>query len=126
MLNSDHIEAIKRTEVGKVAKKYGASVVYLRVLCERDVLIGRTISAWNLGEFYEGASSVWKGKEKPAVVKLREFWRRTPHHYDWKDEGGGTWVPKKLKIAKLITLDTTDGKTWKKEVTAIAKKLLSQ
>ncbi|HEY9582744.1 MAG TPA: AAA family ATPase [Candidatus Paceibacterota bacterium] len=121
---ADYIDPIKRRELEKELKNQNARLCYVRVTCDRDVWIGRVVNVKNQGEFYEGASSTWRGSKRGTVVKLRELWRRTPWHYRWSNEGGGTWKLAQLTLKNMLTIDTTEERLWQKQVTKVAKILL--
>ena len=128
VLTSDFIDAQKRSTLEKKAKQFGVRVIYIRTFCDRDVMIGRIVSARynnDVNDFFGGASTTRRGNQKyrGAIVKLREMWRRTPHHYRWVDKGGGAWVLKKLPIRFFADIDTTNPKKWRTEVKRIAQKL---
>ena len=122
ILDSDFVTSKKRKmlerKIGKAAK-----IFYLRTFSDRDVLIGRLISAkYTPNDLYGGASTNWQGKNKGAVVALREMWRRTPRHYRWSEKGGGTFLLKKLPIKFIAEIDTTT-QNWKTQVKKAAKKI---
>jgi len=122
ILDSDFVTLKKRKmlkrKIGKAAK-----IFYLRTFSDRDVLIGRLISAkYTPNDLYGGASTNWQGKNKGAVVALREMWRRTPRHYRWSEKGGGTFLLKKLPIKFIAEIDTTT-QNWKTQVKKAAKKI---
>ena len=122
ILDSDFVTSKKRKmlerKIGKAAK-----IFYLRTFSDRDVLIGRLISAkYTPNDLFVGASTNWQGKNKGAVVALREMWRRTPHHYRWSEKNGGTFLLKKLPIKFVAEIDTTS-QSWKTQVKKAAKKI---
>ena len=122
ILDSDFVTLKKRKmlkrKIGKAAK-----IFYLRTFSDRDVLIGRLISAkYTPNDLYGGASTNWQGKNKGAVVALRAMWRRTPRHYRWSEKGGGTFLLKKLPIKFIAEIDTTT-QNWKTQVKKAAKKI---
>lgn len=120
VLTSDFVDVQKRRVLEKKAKQFDARVAYIHTFCDRDVLIGRIISRRyqnNVNDFFGGASAVWQGNQKyrGAIVKLREMWRRTPHHYQWINKNGGVWTLKKLPIRFFAEIDTTDPKNGKRK-----------
>ncbi|HCR52558.1 TPA: hypothetical protein DIV48_02830 [Candidatus Kaiserbacteria bacterium] len=129
ILDFDFIDAKKRATVRQKARRAGVRTIFVCTYCDHDVMAGRVISAaYHAGGFFGGASSRWKGnaQSKGAVVKLREMWRRTPHHYRWVNTGGGRWVIKNPPCAVFADIDTTDPISWKRKVRQCAKKLLQQ
>ncbi|MBI2097284.1 MAG: hypothetical protein HYT40_04055 [Candidatus Sungbacteria bacterium] len=125
VLDSDFADAAKRRSAAALARKTSARLHFVRVIADRDVMIGRTVhNAPSL--FFRGASANWHGsdRERGLVVKLREFWRRTPLHYTWNPKGGGSWKLKPLRGPITATIDTTNGQSWKKAVVNAAKKLI--
>lgn len=127
VIDSDFIDAKKRSELVRGAKKFGARVMFVRVYVNPDVAIGRMMTARYRNQpddFFGGAATKWHGKpqKRGAVVKIREMLRRTPHHYRWSEKGGGTWMLKNPPFVDF-SVDTTDGKTWKQQVREIARKL---
>lgn len=125
VIDSDFVDAGKRNALEKKARAFGARVVYVRVCVEPDIAIGRMMSASyrkSADDFFGGAVSVWKGRQSGAVVKFREMWRRTPHHYHWNEKNGGMWALRKFPFVDFL-VDTTEGKIWKKQIVDIARKL---
>lgn len=125
VIDSDFVDAKKRKVLEKKALILGVRIAYVRVCVNHDVAIGRMISASyrkSQDDFFGGAVSVWRGKQSGAVVKIREMWRRTPHHYRWNKKNGGVWILRKFPFVDFL-IDTTDGKTWKKWIVEIARKL---
>jgi len=128
IFDSDHIDQKKRASVREKMKGSGARLVFMRTHCDLDVVVGRILTASyrnHQDDFFGGASSKWQGnaQSKGAAVKVREMWRRTPHHYRWENKVGGKWILKKLPFAIFIEIDTTGD--WKREIPKISKKLSS-
>jgi len=127
VLDSDFVDEKKRASVREKARKAGVRLVFVRTYCDLDVMVGRVLTATyrnRVDDFFGGASSKWTGSEqsKGAAVKVREMWRRTPHHYRWVNQGGGKWVLKKFPFAIFAEIDTTD--LWKRDVEKCAKLLM--
>lgn len=127
ILDSDFVDGKKRASVREKARKAGVRLIFIRTHCNIDVMVGRVLTATyhnRVDDFFGGAKSKWQGNEqsKGAVVKTREMWRRTPHHYRWINQGGGKWVLKKFPFTIFAEIDTTDSDQWKRKV----KKLLIQ
>ncbi len=122
VVDSDFVYDDKRKNLEAEAKKIKAKVFYLRVFCDRDVMIGRLATAkYPKDSFFGGAGSNWSGPNTGAVVALREMWRRTPNHYEWLPKDGGRFILKKLPIRFMAEIETT--KDWEKEIKQIAQKL---
>jgi predicted kinase len=123
VIASDHVDAEKRNRLQKIAKDAGIRSYFIRTSLEHDVMLGRILSAtYKPTDLFGGATSIWKGKNKGAVVKLREMWRRTPNHYFWNSEEGGHWVQKSMSFI-FAEIDTTDIKKWKREVKQVVERL---
>lgn len=123
--DSDFAVSGKRNDFKKVGKDGDAVVYYVRTVRDPDVLIGDTITkrfGTKQNDLFAGAATNWKGNKKPAVVKLREMWRRTPHHYSWSHDDGGQWVQKTIPQV-YATVDTTKVSTVPKQVREVAKRL---
>lgn len=126
ILDSDFIDANKRASIREKARKVGVRLVFIRTYCDFDVAIGRILSAEYENkpeDFFGGASSGWQGENKGAVVKIRELWRRTPHHYKWTKNGGGEWLLKKLPFDILMEIDMTNETKWKERIRKFIQKI---
>jgi len=131
ILDSDFVDEKKRASVREKARKAGVRLVFVRTYCDLDVMVGRVLTATyhnRVDDFFGGVKSKWQGSEqsKGAAVKVREMWRRTPHHYRWVNQGGGKWVLKKFPFAIFAEINTTDSDSWKREVERCAKQLLTR
>lgn len=123
VVDSDHIDPNKCNKLKKCAKDSDVEVYFVRVTCEPDVILGRTAGdTYSSKDLFGGAGTAWKGRNRGAVVKLRELWRRTPLHYFWNSEQGGHWVKKTLGYI-FAEIDTTDQKKWKSEVKRAVNRL---
>ncbi len=114
LLDSDAVEKTKRRLLERKAKKAGARVIYLHLICERDVMLERMLHA-----NYHPRNDIFKN----AAVAVREHCRRYPWHYRWSPANGGQYLLKKLPIKFFAEIDTTDPKTWRKKLRDIAKRL---
>ncbi len=129
ILDSDFNNAEKRQDINRLAKRIGAKLVFVRIYADYDIMAGRVVAAHyrdRSDDFFGGASTKWQGSEQSggAVVKLREMWRRTPHHYRWENKGGGKWILKKLPFPIFAAIDTTEPKKWKAEIAKVGRRLL--
>jgi len=125
----DFVHKKKRASIRKMARQKNIRLVFVRTYCDFDVMVGRIITAtYHRDDFFGGAESKWTGSEqsKGATVKVREMWRRTPHHYRWVNQGGGKWVLKKFPFSIFAEIDTTNSDSWKGDVAKYAKQLLMQ
>ncbi|MCI0619600.1 AAA family ATPase [Candidatus Wolfebacteria bacterium] len=126
VIDSDHIDPNKRNKLKKLTKDRGAELYFVRTVCNPDVMLGRMITTHygsTSKDLFQASETAWRGKYGAAVDKIREFWRRTPLHYFWNSENGGSWVSKSMSFI-YAEIDTTDGKKWKAEVKQVAAKLL--
>ena len=123
VFDSDAADLVKRKRLDALARQAQARVLYIRLVAEPDVTFGRMI-AGAPDPFFAGASTPWRAapRERGVVVKLRELWRRTPHHYQWNSKQGGRWELKKLPVKFSATIDTTDTKTWQRQISQLAKR----
>lgn len=130
VLDSDFVDEKERASVHEKARKADAQLAFVRTHCDFDVMVGRILTATyhnRVDDFFGGAKSNWQGsgQSRGAAVKVREMWRRTPHHYRWVNHSGGRWELKKFPFAIFAEIDTTDSNSWKREVQKCAKKLLA-
>lgn len=130
ILDGDYVERKKQTSLREKIKTLKAKLIFIRTFADYDVMVGRIVSAkyHNQPEdFFGGAGTKWDGSEQSrgAVVKLRELWRRSPHHYQWSADGGGSWKLKKPSFSLYADIDTTESDAWEKEVEQVARKILT-
>lgn len=129
IIDSDHIDPKKRASLREKAKAAGAKLLFIRTHCDYDVMVGRAITKRypaTKDDFFGGAGlkSKWKdSKTAGSVVKLREIWRRTPHHYYWKNKVGGKWIPKKLPFKIFAEIDISDNK-WREKLKKSAQRII--
>src|SRR3989344_5717999 len=124
IIDSDQIDFNKRENIQEKVEQVGARLVFIRIHSDIDLAIGRIINNnKKLGEFFEGASSKESSNYKPAVIKIKEIWRRTPYHYEWNAEKGGAWILKKLPIEFVADVDTSTPE-WEKAVEDLGRTLL--
>lgn len=131
ILDSDFIDVKKRASIREKARKIGVHLAFMCVYCDLDMMIGRALIANysdNANDFFGGASSAWQGDKqgRGAVVKIREMYRRIPHHYRWVNQGDGRWEIKNPPCAVLADIDTTNENSWKQETEECAKRLLAR
>ena len=130
IIDSDFIYQKKRVSLKEKAKKVGAKVIFIRTYSEIDVMIGRIFEADYKNtpdDFFGGASSVWQGKNKGAVVKEREMICRMLSHYVAINVGNGRYKfeLKKLPFKVFAEIDTTSENKWKQEVKMVAGQIRS-
>ncbi len=115
--DSDHGDERKRKSLlARVKDVPDLQIHYIRVHADFEVITQRIFEKTKYeGEtIYSVAVEGLKDRVSSAVIRLREFWRRTPHHYDWIEEGGGQWKLKAPSVTLLADLDT--GGDWQKEL----------
>ncbi len=126
VFDSDYINQKKCIRLRKKAKSLGVQLLFIRTHCDMDISLGRILSSkYDSVSFFSGASSRWHGSKQSvgAVVKIREMWRRTPHHYRWSNRDGGTWILKKSPLTLFADINTTVPKLWKKGIKESIKKI---
>lgn len=123
VVDSDFVQEEKRKifeeEIHKAEISLGldqkVKIKYVRVYAPGDEMIGRMI-AYVGGDvegahidFYKNTIAEWSGDKSfvPKIVAIREMWRRTPHHYDWKP-GAGEWMLKKFDFVDVEVDSTKD------------------
>lgn len=114
ILDSDFVEKQKRKKLGHFAKKYNARVFYIRLICNRDVMIERILKSR-----YNPKTDIFKN----SVVAVREHLRRYPWHYRWSKADGGSYTLKKFGVKFLAEIDTTKSAVWKKKLKIATEKL---
>ncbi len=111
VLDRDNVDGKVEKKYKKILEKYRAKVVYIRVVCDIDVMIERMMK-----RKYNKKEDIITS----PVVAIREMWRRTPLHYKWIIKPWPRFEFKELKhISFKAVLDTTDGRTWKKKIDQI-------
>lgn len=113
VIDSDFIDDKKRASIRAKVKDTHAKLIFVRTLCDRDIMIERILNSKfekSTDDFFGGADSRSDSQNTGVIVKLREMWRRTPHHYKWINEQGGRWIPKKLNFKHLL-INTNDEKS---------------
>lgn len=134
ILDSDYIDAPKRAMLLHRAKAERVEVIFVRTVCDLDVMFGRIIST-DAGNFFNHASSKWQDeKTKGAAVKLRELTARLPLHYTyqwgrgslmrWIAPGRGSWKLRELPFPIFAEINTTYEGIWQDRLTTTAKTLL--
>lgn len=131
IFDADFADEKKRAALRAKLAKAGARLVFVRTYAEPEVMFGRMVSADyrdSPDDFFGGAKTLWKGgtsQQKGAMIKFKEAWRRTPHHYRWSSEDGGKWILKKPLVRLFTDIDTTDPIAWKEKVANLAQKLIN-
>lgn len=129
--DADFVDIEKRASLKAKVAKAGARLVFIRTYAEPEVMLGRMLQASyrnSPDDFFGGAKTTWEEgteQQRGAVIKFREMWRRTPHHYRWSNHGGGKWILKKPPVLLLADIDTTDPTLWKEGVSKLARKLIN-
>ena len=114
ILDSDFVERPKRKRLERFARRLKARVVYLHLVCDRDVMIERMLWA-----NYNPRKDIFKS----AAIAMREHCRRYPWHYRWSPGRGGNYVPRRPPVKMFATLDTTDPEKWQKRLKVIVRRL---
>lgn len=128
VIDADYIAAEKRASLNQAAEKVRVNVVYIRTICDFDVMIGRMIAAsYPEDSFFGGASTQWQGTadQRGAVVKICELIMRLPSHYrmeETKYPARYQWVPRKFSFVHFV-VNTTDEKKWPEKIKTIAKQI---
>lgn len=125
ILDSDFASKHKQNGLRKIAKDAKATAYFVRVYTDVDTMIGRALiekHGTKATDLFTGAKTTWRGAHKPAVVKLREMWRRVPHHYTWSKDEGGQWIKKTIG-GVYAEIDTTEKTTWRREASSLTKSL---
>ena len=131
IFDADFSDERKRASLRAKIAKAGAELVFIRTYTDPEVMLGRMLSAPyrnSPDDFFGGAKTTMKGgteQQRGAVIKFKEMWRRTPHHYRWSKEDGGKWLLKKPPVPLLVDIDTTDPSLWKESVRKLAQKLIN-
>lgn len=114
ILDSDSVDKTNRKRLEQFARRFRAKVVYLRLVCDRDVMLSRILRAR-----YNPKTDIFKS----AVIALREHTRRLPWHYRWTEQNGGQFILKKLPIKFLTEINTTKPREWQKKLRVVIEKL---
>lgn len=103
ILDSDFVDKQKRASLREKVRDTHARLLFIRTYCDPDVVLGRIMT----------------------TVKIREMWRRTPHHYRWSNQRGGVWILKKFPFVLFAEVNTTVPDTWKQQLENSAKQLFA-
>ena len=127
IIDSDHIDTAKRASVRAKLRGTDARLLFIRTIADYDMAAGHALSAHYSNrpdDFFGGAATPWQGnaQTKGAIVKLREMWRRTPHHYRWQNKGGGKWVLRDLPF-KVFSVVDTGKSTTKQDIQKIGERI---
>lgn len=114
ILDSDFVERQKRRRLERFARRFGARVVYLHLVCDRDVMIERILRA-----HYNPKTDIFKS----APIAVREHCRRYPWHYRWSTAEGGRYTQHRPPVKVMSTINTTDPERWQKQLRLLAKRL---
>ena len=124
--DGDAVSVRNQKRLARLAKRYGAQLLFIRVICASDVVFGRIVSTPRADPYFEGASSLFQGtpKAKAMAVKLRELWRRTPLHYTWSiPRESSRWTVKPLPHRFIAVIDTSQ-EGWKRGIVSVARVIL--
>lgn len=123
VLDSDFADATKRASIRAKARTVGVRLVFIRVICDLDVMVQR-MRENDPGEFFNRASTKSMAPDHGKDVKIREMIRRLPLHYRRINRGGGRLILKKLPFEMFAVIDTTDSEAWSQQVSACATRLI--
>ena len=119
IIDADHFRPEDRKLLKKVASQHKAKVLYVNVVCDIDIAIGRLLKldyVKNDSWFVEASTTFKAGKnDRARAIRLRDMMRRIPHHYTWTAERGGTWTPKKSSFAS-IHINTSSSEEYRKQL----------
>ncbi len=124
IFDADVSDDAKLKEAREAAKADGVRFHLIHVHADPTVMIYRMLNSPQ-EEFFMGAKkSLQQGNETEhgMVMKFHEFWRRTPHHYLWVNEGGGRW--ELIDKSASYSIDTSDSVLWRKKIAEIADNLI--
>ncbi len=132
VFDADLVKPMQRDHLSKAAYAAGASAIFIRTICDYDVIIGRVLEDARdnkIGELFAWAKFGWHGntsrQEFAAAVKLKEMFRRTGHHYDWVPDGGGKLIPKSFP-PDIMAIDTTDVQSARISVNLLGKDIINR
>lgn len=114
VLDSDFVEGSKRKSLERLARHHSAKVVYLHVICDRDVMIQRMLRAG-----YNPKTDIFKS----AAIAVREHSRRWLWHYRWSEAKGGQYLAKRPPVKVVATIDTTQPDKWKRRLNVLVQRL---
>ena len=114
ILDSDFADRAKRRRLERFVLRWQGRVLYLRVICERDVMLERILRAR-----YDSKHDIFKS----AAIAVREHTRRYPWHYRWSTAEGGRYTLRRPPTNIFAEVDTTAERQWKKRLLAVAERL---
>ncbi len=114
ILDSDSVDRRNRKKLEHVARRFRARILYIRLTCDRDIMLERILRGR-----YNSKTDIFEN----TVVALREHTRRMLWHYNWSEANGGTLSLKRLPIKFFAEIDTSRPAIWKKKIRVIAKRL---
>jgi hypothetical protein len=121
ILDSDFIDPAKRQSICSLARDLGVDIFFVCTYTEEIIgtLTTRHLRFEQPNEFYGQDND---GRD----VRMKEFIRRLPHHYDWSDEGGGRWTIKQppTDVTVIADIETASDEVLKESVEKAARKLL--
>lgn len=125
--DGDAVSPRNRKRLAALAKRNGARLFFIRVVCNPDKAFGRIVAA-RADPYFSEATSPFQGsaRTKSAAIKFRELWRRTPLHYVWSiPRESSRWTLKRLPHRFAGIVDTSSP-SWKRDISHIARKILKQ
>lgn len=139
ILDSDYSDPKKQRTLEERMHRAGVRVITIYTHAHPHITIGRAFQyvldlvdkrhRVNPDNFFEGASTPWKGDPRltAGIVKIGEWQRRTPHHWQWTNtKTGGIWRMKKPACRVFATVDTTETQAWQQAVDRIAREIAAK
>ena len=128
MDDGDAVSTRNQKRLARLAKRYGARLVFVRVVCTPDIVFGRIVSTPRADPYFEEAHSLFQGtpRAKATAVKLRELWRRTPLHYTWSiPRESSRWTLRRLPHRFAAVIDTSH-EGWERGIASVARVILKK
>lgn len=122
IIDADFVDKNKRESLKLLAKKIDATVIFIRTVCDFDIMSQR-IRENDPGNFFNFARTTSKAKDHGIDVKLRERDRRLLLHYDWSSEGGGSLKLKEMNFLSYAPIDMGSD-NWQENARTLAENIV--
>ena len=123
IIDSDFVDKNKRESLKILAKEIDATLIFIRTICDFDIMSQR-IRENDPDNFFNFAKSTSKAKDHGKDVKFREMARRILLHYDWTAEGGGKLTPKNMHFLTYAPIDM-GADNWEESVHLLAENIIA-